>query len=485
MLFNSVVFIMLFLPAALFGWYLFRYFKLNSISKAYIILMSFVFYGYFNKYYILILLFSILFNYAIGLFLDSHANQKARKLVFLAGIMGNLAVLFYYKYMNFFVDNCNYIFKTNITIEKILLPLGISFFTFQQISYVVEKYRKNLLANSFLDYCFFVSFFPQLVAGPIVLYEDVASQLDNENHFLSEMTYEGICLFICGLAKKVLLADSLSILVDAEFNNIPYLDSVSALATILFYYFQLYFDFSGYTDMARGLGKMFGIVLPQNFESPLKADSIRDYWHRWHMTLSSFLTKYIYFPLGGSRLGKARKCLNLLVVFLVSGIWHGANWTFVVWGLLHGIAMVFETLFENVRFKCKAINVLITQFFVAVALSIFRANSLKDAWLMISRLFSFTYNRSILGVCNVLQLQENYIFRKAAEIYKPSLQNVIYVGTFIILLTVSIALAMGQRAEEFVERGKGKKGFQLVIAFVFVWSLISLSHVSTFLYFNF
>ncbi len=487
MLFNSVVFIALFLPLALAGWYLLQQVENPGFSKVFLIGMSLWFYGYYNVSYLWILVGSMALNYTISVLLEHTKKATYRKLLLAAGILGNVGALFYFKYFNFFVDNCNFLFHADITVEKIALPLGISFFTFQQLSYVIERYRGNVEYAGFLDYGCFISFFPQLIAGPIVLYQEFVPQLKARAMRKPTATalYNGFSLFILGLAKKVLLADTLAILVNAEFHNIAYLDAPSAWATIIFYVFELYFDFSGYCDMARGIGRLFGFELPENFNAPMHAASVKDFWRRWHMTLSRFLTTYIYIPLGGNRKGAARKCINLMAVFFVSGIWHGANWTFVVWGCMHGLAMVFETLFPKLRFKSEKLNRVLTNVFLTLAWVVFRCDSVESAVLFWKKLFTGGVTGMFYGVCNVLQFPENYIFRKALDMLAPQYVNLFYVLNFFVLLVVCVVLARGKKAEEWIAAKGHTLWGTVCMATLFTWSFISLSQVSTFLYFNF
>ncbi len=487
MLFNSVIFIVLFLPMALAGWFLLQKLENPAYAKAFLVGMSLWFYGYYNVSYLWILLASLGLNYGISLLLGGCQGIRGRRILLGAGLLGNLGLLFYFKYFNFFVDNCNFFLHAGIELEKIALPLGISFFTFQQISFLVERYRGSALHYPILDYAFFISFFPQLVAGPIVLHDELLPQLQKrENRYFSAAGfYDGFTLFILGLAKKVLLADSLAVLVNAEFCNIEALDSLSAWVVIFWYMMELYFDFSGYCDMARGIGRTFGFRLPENFNSPFKASSVREFWRRWHMTLSRFLSQYIYFPLGGSRKGKARQCLNLLAVFLVSGIWHGANWTFVVWGLMHGLAAVFETAFPKLRFRWEWMNRLATAVFVTLSFSVFRSDSLEMAGLLWRKLFAEPGGAMLAGICNTLVYPENRVFIKFLEMKAPELLNGFFLVCFALLSGVSLLLLQGRKAEEWIE----KRGHTLLGAFclatLFVWSFLSLSQVSVFLYFNF
>ena len=395
--------------------------------------------------------------------------------------------MFYFKYFNFFIDNCNFFLHTDIHLEKIALPLGISFFTFQQLSFVVERYKGGAPHYSVLDYVFFVSFFPQLIAGPIVLHSELIPQLQERKNrrFSASVFYDGLTLFILGLAKKVLLADSLAVLVNAEYANILALDAPSAWIVICWYMAELYFDFSGYCDMARGAAGMFGFRLPENFDSPFRAASVREFWRRWHMTLSRFLTRYIYIPLGGNRKGKARQCVNLLVVFLISGLWHGANWTFVLWGLMHGLAVVFETLFPKARFPKEWMNRLATAVFVTLSFSVFRSESLSQAALLWRRLFTGGNTGMFLGICNVLQFPENYAFVKLLGTWAPAALNPFFVFCMILLSGLVILFLSGRTAEQWIVEKGGTPAGTFWLGTLFTWSFLSLSQVSVFLYFNF
>lgn len=485
MLFNSVIFLTLFLPLALAGWYLFRRLGRPGLSKLFIIGMSFWFYGFYNVSYLWILLSSLLWNYAVSFLLQKW--PRGGRWLLSAGILGNLGLLFYFKYFNFFVDNCNYFFHADISVEKIALPLGISFFTIQQISYLIERYRHSAPHYCVLDYFFYVSFFPQLIAGPIVLHSELMPQLQDpgRSRFCVSRFYDGLSLFILGLGKKVLLADSLAVLVNAEYGNIAALDMLSAWVVICWYMAELYFDFSGYSDMARGIAGMFGLDLPENFNSPFHADSVKEFWRRWHMTLTRFLTQYLYIPLGGSKKGKAKQCRNLLLVFLVSGIWHGANWTFFLWGLLNGLAVVFETLFPKVRFPKQWMNRLATSLFIILSFSVFRSDSLGEAALLWKKLFAGGYNGMFFGICNMLRFPENYVILKFLEMAAPGLLNPFYAVCMILLSVISVRLLQGEKAGQWIARqGSTPRGI-LLLATLFTWSFLSLSQVSVFLYFHF
>ena len=490
MLFNSVIFIAVFLPLSLAGWYLLQKLENPVPAKLFLIGMSFWFYGYYNISYLWILLASLCFNYLVSGLMEkcrAEGPRRGRKILTAAGVLGNLGLLFYFKYFNFFIDNCNFFLHTDIHVEEIALPLGISFFTFQQISFLVERGRGNVEQPSLEDYCFFVSFFPQLIAGPIVLHSELLPQLqERRNRYFSwDNFYDGMTLFILGLAKKVLLADSLAVLVTAEYGNIPALDAPSAWLVIFWYMGELYFDFSGYCDMARGAAGMLGFRLPENFDSPFHAGSVREFWRRWHITLSRFLMQYVYIPLGGNRKGRARQCLNLLTVFLVSGLWHGANWTFVVWGLMHGCAVVFETLFPKARFRWEPLNKLVTGVVVTLSFSIFRSESLAMAGLLWKKLFLGGNTGMLTGICNTLWFPENFAVLKFLQKAFPGLLNPFFISCMLLLSAVSLLLIRGRKAEQWIEeKGRTLSG-SLILATLFVWSFLSLSRVSVFLYFNF
>ena len=318
------------------------------LAKALLLVMSLVFYSYFNFRYLYIICASILLNYFFSqLLLASGRTVLQKKWLLFIVITLNLLILFYFKYFNFFIENMNLLLQASFELKNIILPLGISFLTFQQIAYVVDSYRGETAGYSFLDYAVFVAFFPRLIAGPIVLHSEIIPQLNEKKN--QSINYEnfsyGILMFAIGLAKKLFIADVFANAVTWGYGSVGSLTSLDAFIVMLSYTFQIYFDFSSYTDMAIGIGLMFNIKLPINFNSPYKALSIQDFWKRWHITLTRFLTKYLYIPLGGNRKGSVRTYANIMIVFLVSGLWHGSNWTFVLWGFLHGLASVLTRRF--------------------------------------------------------------------------------------------------------------------------------------------
>ncbi len=341
MLFNSYVFLFAFLPVTLLGFHLIGKQGHHRVAISWLVGASLFFYGWWNPAYLGLILGSILFNYAVGVALLGRPN----KLTLFLGVAVNLGVLGYFKYANFFIDNINSLVGSDIILEQIILPLGISFFTFQQITYLVDAYRGETREYNFLHYCLFVTFFPQLVAGPIVHHKEMLPQFakDALHGLKSKNLAVGFTIFIIGLFKKVVLADGIAVHATSVFNgaeNGVYLTFFEAWGGALAYSFQLYFDFSGYSDMAIGLARMFGIRLPLNFNSPYKAISIIDFWRRWHITLSRFLRDYLYIPLGGNRKGETRRFTNLMITMLLGGLWHGAGWNFILFGLAHGTYIV-------------------------------------------------------------------------------------------------------------------------------------------------
>ncbi len=347
MLFNSPIFIFVFLPVVLLVFFLLGRGRSHEPALGWLALASLFYYAWWKPAYLPLLLLSIGVNYALGVALSRWPRSRglARRLLLGAGLAFNLGLLGYYKYAGFFLKNLNALFHAQWSAGEILLPLAISFFTFQQIAYLVDAWRGESEECNFLHYVLFVSYFPQLIAGPIVHHREMLPQFAHRETYRlqARQLALGLTMFGLGLAKKVLLADNVSALSTPMFNTAAGGEApafFAAWAGVLAYTFQIYFDFSGYSDMAIGLGKMCGIDLPFNFDSPYKATGIIEFWKRWHMTLSRFLRDYVYIPLGGNRRGAARRYFNLFLTMLLGGLWHGAGWTFVLWGALHGAYLV-------------------------------------------------------------------------------------------------------------------------------------------------
>lgn len=349
MLFNSFEFIFAFLPATIALYYLSVRFEKLTLAKTVLIMASLAFYAYWDYRYLALLLFSILFNYLVGKIL----SYKPKKGTLVIGIIVNLGLLGYYKYADFFLENLNKVAGTSFSLLNIVLPLAISFFTFQQIGFLVDSYRGLTKEYNFLNYLLFVVFFPQLIAGPIVHHKEVIPQFQDKSNF--KVNYRhlvlGLLIFSLGLFKKVVVADSLALWATPAFDQAESLTFFEAWGAALAYTFQLYFDFSGYSEMAIGLAFLFNINLPINFMSPYKANNIIDFWRTWHITLSTFLKDYLYIPLGGNRKGKARKYANLFITMVLGGLWHGAGWTFIIWGVLHGLYNMINHGYRDMKKK--------------------------------------------------------------------------------------------------------------------------------------
>ena len=344
-----MTFIFIFLPLVIA-----LYFLVNQKLKNIVLLIaSVIFYAWGEPKYVAILLLTIVIDYFGAIIVDKEENQKKKLILLWSVILLNLSVLIYFKYFNFLIDNINLLFRTNIDFIKVIMPIGISFYTFQALSYVVDVYRKEVKAQkNILNLALYIVMFPQLVAGPIVKYHDVEDQIENRTTDFNMIT-TGSKRFICGLAKKVLIANTMGAIADKIFLQ-PFdtFTPLTAWIGAFAYSFQLFFDFSGYSDMAIGLGLIFGFKYLENFNFPYISKSISEFWRRWHISLSTWFKQYIYISLGGNRLGLKKTCINLGIVFLLTGIWHGANWTFIVWGIWNGIFIIIERLIKTPPEKC-------------------------------------------------------------------------------------------------------------------------------------
>lgn len=480
MLFNSYVFVFLFLPLVLAGYYTLNHWGKYQIAKVFLICMSLWFYAYYNHTYLVLLLGSVLVNFLFHRLLSRHRHKG----LLAAGVALNLLVLGYFKYFNFFIDNVNQLFSTDIYVKKILLPLGISFFTFQQISFLADTYLQEVRKVSFIDYTLFVSFFPQLVAGPIVTHAQMLPQLADpaSKKWDSDRMIRGIKLFTYGLAKKLILADTFGKAVTWGFTYIDYVDSTNALLIALCYSFQLLLDFSGYCDMAKGLGWMLGFSLPSNFNCPFQATGIRDFWKRWHMTLSSFFTKYVFIPLGGSRRGKLRTCVNSMIVFFLSGLWHGASWTFVLWGVMHGIGYVFDYLTKDLFARVpRLLKQAVTFVFVCFAFLIFRAETVPAMMGMLGAMFSGKFGE--IGIFPFFQLDE--IMLPMKFLHLDSLPYAAYYPMAFFFLVTGYLVFVGKNAEQRVTESKNSVFSAIGTSLLLLYCILSMGGVNTFLYFNF
>jgi alginate O-acetyltransferase complex protein AlgI len=401
-LFNSYEFIFIFLPIIVLGYYALLAKRLVIPSKIWLILGSLFFYGWFNPSYVFLLLGSIIVNYNlyVTLSVTSSANSYSetntlipRKFLLILGIALNLGLLGYYKYTDFLIENLNQIASLELPLPNILLPIAISFVTFQQIALLVDSYSGKIKDYDFINYMLFITFFPQLIAGPIVHHKEMMPQFASKWNWVRNYRHIGAGLFIfsIGLFKKVVIADTFAKWADQGFDHSTALNFYEAWATSLSYTFQLYFDFSGYADMAIGLALLFNIRLPINFNSPYKALSIQDFWRRWHMTLSRFLRDYLYIPLGGNRAGEISTYINLFLTFVIGGIWHGASWMFVIWGALHGGALIVHRAWQRLGYKMYIwLAWFLTFNFVNVAWVYFRAKDLESAHKVLTGMLDYT-----------------------------------------------------------------------------------------------
>ncbi len=377
MVFSSISFLFFFLPLLFFC-----YFLVPKRAKNYVLLLfSFIFYYFGEKEYVLLLLFSCFVNYICGLLI----GRKHQKRYLVIGLIINIGLLFYYKYTNFFLGTFSNIFNLSSTTLKIILPLGISFFTFQNISYLVDVYRKDVDSQkNFFTYCTYIALFPQLVAGPIVRYKDVCEQLENRKESIV-LFGQGVTRFIIGLGKKVIIADVFYYL---------YTTIMMSEMTVLSYWvvalsftFQIYYDFSGYSDMAIGLGKMFGFEFKENFNYPLIASSITDFWRRWHMSLSSFFRDYVYIPLGGNRCTAIKNIRNIFIVWLLTGLWHGADWNFIFWGLYFFLFLIIEKFYLKKYLKNGFFSHSYTFLIIVFSFVIFTITDLTSLWTFLKGMF--------------------------------------------------------------------------------------------------
>jgi len=469
MVFSSIVFILFFFPVFLITYYLVG----NKYKNIVLLLFSIVFYAWGAPRFIFFLVGSVFANFYIVRAMYFANDQLKKKLWAAASITINLGLLAYFKYANFFVDNLNFILETvgttSIQWTKIILPIGISFFTFQSLTYTIDAYRKvhPPLKNPF-DFLLYILMFPQMIAGPIVRFQTIADQITDRRE-TNEDRLLGFYRFIIGLAKKVLIADVLGFEVD-KIMAMDYagLDSSMAWIGIVGFTFQIYFDFSGYSDMAIGIGRMIGFKFPENFDNPYTARSVTEFWRRWHITFSTFMRNYLYYPLGGSRVKtNQRLYFNLWFVFLISGLWHGASWNFVIYGAFHGFFLVIERLFLlKVLDKVgKWPSIIFTFFVIVIARVFFRVEGLEDAMIYLNRLFAFDFQPVvyqmnnhfyfIMLVATILSFITAFRFGARIEdrIYKTNLiarEHLVYFTVAVLTLLFIIASLAGSGFSPFI-----------------------------------
>ena len=486
MLFNSYEYIFLFLPITFFVYFFLLHKRLVIGAKGFLVFASLFFYSWWNIAYLPIILSSMFFNYIIGNSLnDNYSKVKVEKKVILTiGIIANLSLLGYFKYADFFIENFNLAFDGSMPLLHLALPLAISFFTFQQIAYLVDSYRKETAEYDFLNYAMFVTFFPQLIAGPIVHHKEMMPQFASKWNMVKNYKNIALGLFIfsIGLFKKVVIADTFAVWATKGFDHAEVLTLFEAWVTSLSYTFQLYFDFSGYTDMAIGAALLFNIKLPINFNSPYKAKDIQDFWRRWHITLSRFLRDYIYIPLGGNRISSFRTYNNLLITFILGGLWHGAGWTFIFWGFLHGAALVVHRIWKQLGFTMNSILAwFITFNFVNIAWVFFRAKEWDDAIKVLKGMFGFSgvviSDKSLAK----LSFMQDYISSNP-ELFG----RLIYGSTpFSMLLLAIFIVTYFKNSNQYKDNFRPSYKWLLLIVVIDIYTILNLSKVSEFLYFNF
>ena len=471
LLFNSYTFIFLYLPFTLIG-----YFVVANIASRYcqnegkrilpavwMVIMSLVFYSYWDMSNLPILICSILLNYLFGKYLE-YAKSK---IVLCLGVALNISLLAYYKYANFFLENIYFVVGETYSFISITLPLGISFFTFTQIAYLVDVYRGDTKNDSFITYCEFVTIFPHLIAGPIINHRKVMPQFMELRNYV--VNYDnialGIAIFSMGLLKKVVLADQLSPWVADVFNRTQNLSFLEAWAGALSYTYQLYFDFSGYSEMAFGLGMMFNICLPINFNSPYQSCSIIDFWRRWHISLGDWVKNYIYIPLGGNRNGRYRKLINLFLAMLIMGLWHGAGWTFVAWGGLHGSLLIINHVWRQSGFVLpQMVNWGLTFLSVLVCWVFFRAESFVAAGNILRSMtdvYSFSMNEAYWHLSDDME------------------------KVFAWLICLTFVLLLVKNPIEIAKRFSCNKKWFVCILLILFYSIMRITLFSEFLYFQF
>ncbi|MCC7516972.1 MAG: MBOAT family protein [Pseudomonadales bacterium] len=514
MIFSSYIFVLAFLPLTVCGYWLIQRWRGLEWSMAWLTACSLFYYGWWNPVYLLLIGTLMLVNYGLGLLI--HQRRFAPKLLMIGGVAFNLIVLGYFKYMDFFISTFNDATGSNYHLLHIVLPLGISFFTFQKIAFLVDSYHRKIEHYSFLHYCLFVTFFPQLIAGPIVHYRELMPEFLRSR--LNGLTFRhlavGLSIFAFGLFKKSVIADNVSAPVGPVFNAAAQGVAVTffeAWGGLLAYTAQLYFDFSGYSDMAIGLALLFGVRLPLNFFSPYKSRNIVEFWRRWHITLSSFLRDYLYITLGGNRHGKFNRYRNLFLTMLIGGLWHGAAWNFVLWGALHGAYLVvchgWTALVGGYK-NCPRLGMLMkplayamTFFCIAVSMVFFRADNLAAAWQIVKGLFGvhgiylYPGQQIFHNILTGLGLTVEYSAYAIRYVDKDVLHHLLLVY-FIIWFMPNVAQIFAAqhpvitggdlvRAHPARMQWAANVRWALLVAVLLLVSLLHLNNVSEFLYFRF
>lgn len=449
MVFSSLLFIFLFLPIILILYYL----SGDKLKNTILLFASLFFYAWGEPQYVFLMIGSIIANYIFGIRVTSN-NKRENKLWLIISVTFNISLLIIFKYSNFFVDSINSLFNINLSIPQIALPLGISFFTFQTMSYVIDVYRNEArVQKNIFNLALYISLFPQLVAGPIVRYQTVDYQINNRSHTINKFA-DGIERFIVGLGKKVIFSNQLGLIADNIFaSHVTNLSTLGAWLGIICYTLQIYFDFSGYSDMAIGLGKMFGFDFLENFNYPYISQSVSEFWRRWHISLGSWFRDYVYIPLGGNRVGTIKQYRNLFAVWLLTGIWHGANWNFMIWGLYYGTLIAIEKAFLIKVLKTLPITFrhIYSIFLVMIGWVFFRTESIGQAFEFIKILSGFSFNK----------------------LYDTSFINYINESGYIIILAIIFATPILNKIKSLI-----RLKYEKLIENDFVYMFKSLSLIS-------
>ncbi len=491
MLFNSYIFLFVFLPITWLVFWSFHRSQKANLAVVLLLIASLIFYSYWNPPFVLLILASISFNFFWGQWMESAPAPS--RLRFGIGIAVNLAVLGYFKYANFFLDNFAALTGSTHSHWNIYLPLGISFFTFQQITYLADCHKRIAPGNRFTDYALFVTFFPHLIAGPIVQHGDIMPQIKKlrTTIFRSQNIAVGLGFLVVGLFKKVVIADSFSPWVKDAFSTTDSLTFLEAWGATLAYTFQIYFDFSGYSDMAVGLAKLFNINLPFNFDSPYKASSIIDFWRRWHITLSRFLRDFLYIPLGGNRKGTTRRYINLMITMVLGGLWHGAAWTFVLWGTLHGLYLCINNLFRSFAEKVgltlpRLMGQGLTFFGVCIAWVFFRAESIPKALDILGGMFGF--NGVVVKSAHLSPTVANMFTALGIQVAQPAswhLEGPYQRNLTILCMLICLLLPnSAQCVQSLVER-RPTLGSAVLAGAMFCAAVLFMGRITEFLYFQF
>ncbi|MAJ64415.1 MAG: membrane-bound O-acyltransferase family protein [Alphaproteobacteria bacterium] len=483
MLFNSLLYLLIFLPVIILISFYLR--DRIFIAKCIIIFSSIIFYSYFNISHLPIIIISIFINYFLSIIFIK--NIRPKKFYLILGITINILILGYYKYQNFLIIIINSTIDLNIPLSEMQFPLALSFITFQQIAYLVDIYNSNTKKpKNLIDYSMFVIFFPQLIAGPIVRFSEFAKQL--KNNFL-KINYDSFCLGLVlisiGIFKKSFISDNLSILVDSNFNNIMNLNIFEAWVTSYAWSFQFYFDFSGYVDLALGSALLLSIKLPINFNSPFKAVNVIDFWQRWHITLTRFLTNYVYYPLSKIFLELTffKSLIIILIVFFISGIWHGPNYTFILFGLINGFGVCFNYLkkkYFNIHIN-KFVSIFLTFNFINISFIFFRSNSINDGLIIIKKMLSF---KDVFGTTKLILHNLNSIFESSSSLYYFVFKNLYFFNIILILLSSFLVFTCKNSNEIKIKNLYNFKSLVMVLTIAII-GILSIKKDLPFLYFQF